>query len=255
MEHYFQQSVEPDVPDMADDVEKCKSTSIGAARQDNNSSGSFECNICLDSVQDPVVTFCGHLFCWPCIYKWIQVRTISHEDLNHQPQCPVCKAEVSESTIIPLYGRGQSMKASDGKAKGFGLVIPRRPMAPACGVHTLVAAATTRATSHATQPHHHSYPSQAQPYYNQMGDYTATSPPVSLAATDMLNLGTSMFGQMIYARIFGNSHSTLYTYPDSYHLSAVTSPRLRRHVMQVDRSMSRISCFLFCCVMLCLLLF
>ncbi|CAN0221132.1 unnamed protein product, partial [Ectocarpus fasciculatus] len=29
----------------------------------------FECNICLDGVREPVVTRCGHLFCWPCLYR------------------------------------------------------------------------------------------------------------------------------------------------------------------------------------------
>ena len=24
----------------------------------------FECNICLDDVREPIVTQCGHLFCW-----------------------------------------------------------------------------------------------------------------------------------------------------------------------------------------------
>lgn len=31
----------------------------------------FECNICLELAQDPVVTQCGHLYCWPCIYKCV----------------------------------------------------------------------------------------------------------------------------------------------------------------------------------------
>jgi E3 ubiquitin-protein ligase RNF5 len=25
----------------------------------------FECNICLDTASQPVITLCGHLFCWP----------------------------------------------------------------------------------------------------------------------------------------------------------------------------------------------
>ena len=27
----------------------------------------FECNICLHQAEQPVVTPCGHLFCWPCL--------------------------------------------------------------------------------------------------------------------------------------------------------------------------------------------
>ncbi len=29
---------------------------------------NFECTICMDIAKEPVVTKCGHLFCWPCIY-------------------------------------------------------------------------------------------------------------------------------------------------------------------------------------------
>lgn len=28
------------------------------------------CNHSLYILQDPVVTLCGHLFCWPCLYRW-----------------------------------------------------------------------------------------------------------------------------------------------------------------------------------------
>jgi len=30
---------------------------------------AFECNICFDTANEPVVTLCGHLFCWSCLYK------------------------------------------------------------------------------------------------------------------------------------------------------------------------------------------
>lgn len=41
-------------------------------------SSPFECNICLDLAKDPVVTICGHLYCWRCLYRWHseQVRRI-----------------------------------------------------------------------------------------------------------------------------------------------------------------------------------
>ncbi|KAF2538471.1 hypothetical protein F2Q68_00018668 [Brassica cretica] len=62
---------------------------------------SFDCNICLDSVQEPVVTLCGHLFCWPCIHKWLHVQSDEHQ--GHK-QCPVCKSKVSHSTLFFIIG-------------------------------------------------------------------------------------------------------------------------------------------------------
>jgi E3 ubiquitin-protein ligase RNF5/185 len=61
----------------------------------------FECNICLDTAKDAVVSHCGHLFCWPCLHQWLETRP------NRQ-SCPVCKAAISRDKVIPLYGRGGS---------------------------------------------------------------------------------------------------------------------------------------------------
>ncbi|CAO2210043.1 unnamed protein product [Urochloa humidicola] len=73
----------------------------GAAKKDGNCecSSSFECNICLDPAKEPVVTPCGHLFCWPCLYQWL------HSPSAHS-ECPVCKGEVLEVNVTPIYGRG-----------------------------------------------------------------------------------------------------------------------------------------------------
>jgi hypothetical protein len=30
---------------------------------------AFECNVCLELAKEPVVTLCGHLYCWPCLYR------------------------------------------------------------------------------------------------------------------------------------------------------------------------------------------
>ena len=32
---------------------------------------AFECNICYDVAESPVVTMCGHLYCWPCLYRCV----------------------------------------------------------------------------------------------------------------------------------------------------------------------------------------
>eukprot|EP00056_Hartaetosiga_gracilis_P004223 m.72684 g.72684 ORF g.72684 m.72684 type:complete len:276 (-) comp11751_c0_seq1:113-940(-) len=61
--------------------------------EDNTTPSSFSCRICLDTARDPVVTRCGHLYCWPCLHEW----------LSQKEECPVCKAGVTKENIIPLY--------------------------------------------------------------------------------------------------------------------------------------------------------
>ena len=29
----------------------------------------FDCNICFDAAREPVVTQCGHLYCWQCLHQ------------------------------------------------------------------------------------------------------------------------------------------------------------------------------------------
>lgn len=90
----------------------------GAVNKDGccGCNSSFECNICLDPAKEPVVTPCGHLFCWPCLYKWLHAHSVHSE-------CPVCKGEVLEVNVTPIYGRGgDQMDAS-------GLDMPPRPCA------------------------------------------------------------------------------------------------------------------------------
>jgi E3 ubiquitin-protein ligase RNF5 len=81
--------------------------------------GSFECNICFELPQEPVVTLCGHLFCWPCLYRWLH-------DHAHSAECPVCKALVEEDKLVPLYGRGEDR--ADPRSKSMPEAdIPHRP--------------------------------------------------------------------------------------------------------------------------------
>lgn len=79
----------------------------------------FSCNICYELASEPVVTLCGHLYCWPCLYRWLQVQ-------NHCRTCPVCKAGVDRDKVIPVYGRGGN---EDPRAKTIETsnVVPVRP--------------------------------------------------------------------------------------------------------------------------------
>jgi len=59
----------------------------------------FACNICFENATNPVLSICGHLFDWPCIYRWLSMHP-------NGALCPVCKAGISKDKLIPIYGRG-----------------------------------------------------------------------------------------------------------------------------------------------------
>jgi E3 ubiquitin-protein ligase RNF5 len=220
---------------------------------ENSTSGGFDCNICLETVQDPVVTLCGHLYCWPCMYKWLHFQSSSAENEDQQQQqCPVCKAEISQASLVPLYGKGQTTKPSKGKAPHLDMVIPRRPPGPACGVDNTANAYQT------PQLYGGNYSYQSRQYHPNPGSYGGTTSSTFTpggTTTNMFDPTIGVFGEMVYARVFGNTITNLYTYPNSYHLAGSTNRRVRRHVMQADKSLSRICFFLFCCAILCLLSF
>lgn len=90
--------------------------------KNNGNEGSFfDCNICLDLASEPVVTCCGHLFCWPCLYRWLFVHSDSKE-------CPICKGEVTMKTITPIYSRGNRTRVNK-EIIDSNLKIPNRPQA------------------------------------------------------------------------------------------------------------------------------
>ncbi|XP_074641754.1 E3 ubiquitin-protein ligase RNF185-like [Tubulanus polymorphus] len=97
--------------------ERTSNANNGAADQqqdDINMDSNFECNICLDTARDAVISMCGHLFCWPCLHQWLETRP-------QRQVCPVCKAGISKDKVIPLYGRGNASQ-EDPREK-----LPPRP--------------------------------------------------------------------------------------------------------------------------------
>lgn len=70
-------------------------------------SARFECHICYELATEPVVTRCGHLFCWTCLHHWMQQNRAT-------VTCPVCKGGISESSLIPLYTRGDENQEPSG---------------------------------------------------------------------------------------------------------------------------------------------
>lgn len=225
--------------------------------------GCFECNICLDSAHDPVVTLCGHLYCWPCIYKWLQVQNPS-DDKSNQKNCPVCKANISHASLVPLYGHGTSCSDSEAKKPHLGLVIPRRP--PPSGLNNTITSTTT-STSQSNQQLHpnylqsHSHEAFHEQYFSHSYGSYATNMSSSYlggaSATSLFNPTIVMFGEMVFSRMFRSSDSSLFAYRhvNSYPSTGNGSPRMTRHEMKLDKSLNRVSIFLFCCLILCLLSF
>lgn len=114
-------SKEKTVPSSSSSGEDLDRFGVGSETSRQQGSG-FDCNICLELAQDPVVTLCGHLFCWPCLYRWLHGHSTCHE-------CPVCKALVEEDKVVPLYGRGNA-NTSDPRRKPPPSIfsdVPHRP--------------------------------------------------------------------------------------------------------------------------------
>ena len=90
------------------------------SRQDSKGGidSRFCCNICLEAVVEPVATQCGHLYCWPCLYRWLEpgmypderaaLGLSSHLNVpvdSSRRVCPVCKAPSSVPALVPIYVR------------------------------------------------------------------------------------------------------------------------------------------------------
>ncbi|WJX17729.1 RING-type E3 ubiquitin transferase [Trifolium repens] len=96
-----------------------------AALKKSNDGSVYDCNICLDLAKEPVVTCCGHLFCWPCLYRWLNLRS----SRTRTKECPVCKGEVTDQDVIPIYGVGNDDEVRNEGSSSATPQIPRRPNA------------------------------------------------------------------------------------------------------------------------------
>ena len=48
------------------------------------------CSICLDTIDNPTLTSCGHLFCYECVKLC----------LGNQKKCPICKTDISGKELM-----------------------------------------------------------------------------------------------------------------------------------------------------------
>lgn len=235
---------------------KLKSTTVKTAIP-SSENGCFDCNICLESAHEPVVTLCGHLYCWPCMYKWLNVQS-SPVEPEQQQTCPVCKAEISRTSLVPLYGRGKLNPETEAKKLQMDLGIPHRP--PPYNLNAMLSSNHSSNSYHGEQLHPSSYfQSQSRLFHYQhyfphlYGGHGANGLPYlgGAAMTSFFNPMIGMFGELVLTRIFGVSDPNLFSYPHN----GSSSPRMRRQEMQIDKSLNRVSIFLLCFIILCLLLF
>nr|GEW71318.1 E3 ubiquitin-protein ligase RMA1H1-like [Tanacetum cinerariifolium] len=208
MEHYSQEimPVNNIVKEQKPSSPKWESLSELADESEISSLGGFDCNICLDTVQDPVVTLC------------------------------VCKTEVSEKTIVPLYGPSQIMNhGTEEKGQTVGPVIPPRPSTP-------------RLHSHGTRGR---------------GGYQRLAPsPLAMPSRGDMNYDSvvvhsptiGMLGEMVSGRLLGDLDCPLFGTPNSYNRIGTSTRRERWQTTQADRSLSRIYSFMFSCLIFFLLM-
>ncbi|KAG7537820.1 Zinc finger RING-type [Arabidopsis suecica] len=203
-------------------------------------SGCFDCNICLETAHDPVVTLCGHLYCWPCIYRWLDVQKSSSLSIIQQQNCPVCKSNISIGSLVPLYGRGMTSSSSSEAT-----IIPQRPASSP--LNNLISSASSLNPS---LQHHHQ--AQSPRHY---GGFTATESSTDLANAVMMSFlypVIGMFGDMVHTRIFGTFTNTLaHPYQNTRYINGNNNQRM----VQIEKSLHRVSIFFLCCILLCLFLF
>ncbi|GAV77616.1 zf-C3HC4_2 domain-containing protein, partial [Cephalotus follicularis] len=101
-------------------IAKALRMDIDANKALSDTEGFYDCNICL--AREPILTCCGHLFCWSCFYR----LSYTHSNVK---ECPVCKGDVLDTSITPIYGNGSDNYDHVSKSQDSGLEVPPRPRA------------------------------------------------------------------------------------------------------------------------------
>eukprot|EP00111_Clytia_hemisphaerica_P020134 TCONS_00059342-protein len=72
-----------------------------------SSGDSEECSICLEILQDPVITRCAHVFCSNCINDVIESAELA-------PVCPLCRGDIDQRSMlkVPQVSRYEEEESS-----------------------------------------------------------------------------------------------------------------------------------------------
>ncbi|KAI8914102.1 SNF2 family N-terminal domain-containing protein [Entophlyctis helioformis] len=74
---------------------------MNAAKENLRAFLSEECPLCIDIVQTPSITSCGHMFCRDCINEHLQYHGTDGEDGSVTAPCPVCRANIKTDGVFP----------------------------------------------------------------------------------------------------------------------------------------------------------
>lgn len=87
-------------------------------RPTNRYLAPYICNLCVQYVRGGVITICGHLFCWSCLWPNLHNRLF--------PKCPRCGSRlVLHEDIMPFHGEGPLARSDDGEVLAQPESVPR----------------------------------------------------------------------------------------------------------------------------------
>ncbi|KAH8292965.1 hypothetical protein KR054_001504 [Drosophila jambulina] len=80
--------------------------------------GPYTCWHCHEYVLGGVITICGHMFCWTCLWPFVA-------DKLH-PECPQCQTRLFlHEDIIPFYGEGPNARPEESDFLAEPGAVPR----------------------------------------------------------------------------------------------------------------------------------
>lgn len=92
---------------------------------------TYLCRLCKDHVRGGVITICGHLFCWTCLWPKLCYRS--------KPRCPRCSRRlILHEDIIPFLSEGPYASPNDGVALAQPWNVPR-PTECTCSISSIQA--------------------------------------------------------------------------------------------------------------------
>jgi E3 ubiquitin-protein ligase RNF5 len=87
------------------EMAKPRGTGMQHCGRRDRASRRYMCNICYGTPTNPVLTQCGHLFCWECIYVWSQ-------SVGGCRFCPTCRSRMELGEVIPMASNKSTPKKS-----------------------------------------------------------------------------------------------------------------------------------------------